>query len=85
MSERYRVTPRHTGGGDRHAYGHRWPAWGREVTAAEVGADTLQRLDADPGYDVERLPDATQDPDTGASAAGKEGARAPSSRQRHRR
>ena len=61
MSERYRVEPRYKDLRGHFAYGFHWPGEGRTVTSAEVGVDTLQRLDADPGYIVERLPDETAD------------------------
>ena len=59
--QRYRVTPRKGLWPSPHpAYGYVWPECGRTVTAAEVGADTLQRLDADPRFTVERLPAETR-------------------------
>ena len=64
MPERWRVTPRD--GRDTGAYGYVWWATGSVVTAAEVGAGTLQRLDGDPRFVValEPEPDAApRDPD----------------------
>ena len=55
MPDRYTITPRTRA--TIAAYGHVWPGEGRTVTAAEVGIDVLQRADADPRFDVERLPD----------------------------
>ncbi len=80
MTERYRVTPRNRNLRGHYAYGRHWPAGGRTVTAAELGVDTLQRLDGDPGYDVERLAD--EPPLETAASAGE--APPPSRRKRSR-
>ena len=52
MSERYRIVPRIRLKHGYSAYGHVWPAEGRIVTATDVGADILQRLDGDSRFDV---------------------------------
>ncbi len=58
--ERYHIVPRTRA--TLGAYGHVWPAEGRTVTAAEVGVDVLQRVEADPKLDLERVPDPAPKP-----------------------
>ena len=53
MPDAWRITPRPPA--DTAAYGQMWPAEGRLVTAAEVDAGTLARLDADPRFAVEAV------------------------------
>ena len=78
MPERYRVTPRHKGLRGHHDYGYHWPTEGRDVTAAEIGVDTLQRLDGDSRYDVVRL----DPPAAGATEAEPEAPKPPSRRRK---
>ena len=79
MPERYRVTPRTPGPIAHHAYGYRWPDEGREVSAETIGADTLLRLDADPAYTVERIPES--EPESGDEPSKPEGGDEPPKRE----
>ena len=65
MPERFRIRPRTPGPIAHHAYGYRWPDEGREVSAETIGAGTLLRLDADPAYIVERIPESKPEPEGG--------------------
>lgn len=60
MPEWHRVTPRTRV--DIAAYGRVWPGEGLAVTDAPHQVDTLQRLDGDPRFDVERIADVPTAP-----------------------
>ena len=59
LTPRYRVAPRARA--PVAAFGRVWPAEGAEVTTREVDVRTLQRLEDDPRFAVERL-DAPEEP-----------------------